>query len=706
MDLARYCAAVIFLLFPVIAAAADRPDVLLADFEGETYGDWKTTGTAFGNGPARGTLAGQMPVTGYLGKGLVNSFNGGDASTGTLTSPPFKVERKYINFLIGGGKFPGKTCINLLVDDKVVRTATGPNDQPGGSEALDWATWDVSELEGRKAVIQIVDDATGGWGHINVDHIVQGDRKRGTSEMRREFDVSKDYLNLPVKTGATKRRVRFEIDGKTVREFDIELADDRPDFFAFADVAPFRAKKLAVVANIPADSKALASITLSGEVAGAAELYREKYRPQFHFTSRRGWLNDPNGLVYAAGEWHLFYQHNPYGWDWGNMHWGHAVSGDLFHWRELPVALTPPKYGDWCFSGSAVTDRDNTSGWRKGDNPLLVCAFTSTGRGECIAYSNDRGRTWAEYEGNPVVKHRGRDPKLIWHAATKKWVMAVYDERDGAARDVAFYTSPDLKKWEFQSRIGDFFECPDLYALPVDGDANKVKWVLAAADGRYLLGQFDGKKFVKESDKHQVWYGNFYAAQTFDSAPDGHRVQIGWGNGITFPGMPFNQQMTVPVELTLRTTDDGIRLVAEPVKEIESLRDGKHAWKDVVLKPGTNPLAEVKGELFDISAEVRPGVAEAVTFTLRGVPVVYDVKKGEVSCRGKAAPLKLRKDGTVRLRILVDRGSVEVFGNGGQTALSVGVLLSPDDRSLALSARGGEAAVTALEVNLLKSAWK
>jgi fructan beta-fructosidase len=254
---------------------------------------------------------------------------------------------------------------------------------------------------------------------------------------------------------------------------------------------------------------------------------------------------------------------------------------------------------------------------------------------------------------------------------------------------VAFYTSPDLKKWEFQSRIGDFFECPDLYALPVDGDANKVKWVLAAADGRYLLGQFDGKKFVKESDKHQVWYGNFYAAQTFDSAPDGHRVQIGWGNGITFPGMPFNQQMTVPVELTLRTTDDGIRLVAEPVKEIESLRDGKHAWKDVVLKPGTNPLAEVKGELFDISAEVRPGVAEAVTFTLRGVPVVYDVKKGEVSCRGKA-----------------DRGSVEVFGNGGQTALSVGVLLSPDDRSLALSARGGEAAVTALEVNLLKSAWK
>jgi fructan beta-fructosidase len=699
-------AAVILLCLPALAAAADRKDILIADFEGETYGDWKTTGTAFGNGPARGTLPGQMPVSGYLGKRLVNSFNGGDKSTGTLTSPPFQVERKYINFLVVGGKFPGKTCINLLVDDKVVRTATGPNDQPGGSEALDWASWDVSDLEGKKAVIQIVDDATGGWGHINIDHIVQSDRKRGTSEVRREFEIKKDYLNLPVKTGATKRRVRFEINGKTVREFDIELADGRPDFFAFADVTPFRGKKLAVIVNLPADSKGLAAVSLSDEIAGAADLYREKYRPQFHFTSRRGWLNDPNGLVYAGGEWHLFYQHNPYGWDWGNMHWGHAVSKDLFHWRELPVALTPRSYGDWCFSGSAVVDRDNTSGWRKGDGLLLVCAYTSTGRGECIAYSNDRGRTWTEYDGNPVVKHSGRDPKLVWHAATKRWVMAVYDERGGRARDVAFYTSPDLKKWEFGSRIEGFFECPDLYPLAVDGDAKKVKWVLSAADGRYMIGQFDGTKFVKESGKHQVWYGNFYAAQTFDSVPDGRRIQIGWGNGITFPGMSFNQQMTVPVELTLRTTDDGVRLFAEPVKKIESLRDGKHTWKDVVLKPGTNPLAGVKGELFDISAEVRPGAAEQVTFTVRGVPVVYDTKKAEMSCRGKTAPLKVRKDGTIRLRILVDRGSVEVFGNDGQTALSAGVLISPDDRSLALSARGGEAKVSTLEVNVLKSAWK
>jgi fructan beta-fructosidase len=706
MHTPRTWAVVVLLCLPAVAAAADRPEILIADFEGDTYGDWKTTGEAFGKGPARGTLPNQMPVTGFLGKGLVNSYHGGDKSTGTLTSPPFKVERRHINFLIGGGKFPGKTCINLLLDGKVVRTATGSNDKPGGSEALDWASWDVAELEGKSVVIQIVDYATGGWGHINVDHIVQSDRKRGDSDVRREFRIDRRYLNLPVKTGAAKRRVRFTVGGETVREFDIELTDGKPDFFAFADVTAFRGKKLVVETRLPEESKALEAITLSEEIAGAADLYREKHRPQFHFTSRRGWLNDPNGLVYADGEWHLFYQHNPFGWDWGNMHWGHAVSKDLFHWQELPEALYPKRYDDWCFSGSAVLDHDNTSGWRKGQQPLLVCAFTSTGRGECVAYSNDRGRTWTEYDGNPVVRHNGRDPRLVWHAATKKWVMAVYDERDGAARDVAFYTSPDLKKWTFASRIEGFFECPDLYPLPVDGDAKNIKWVLSAADGKYLVGQFDGSKFVKETGKHTLWYGNFYAAQTYDSAPDGRRIQIGWGNGITFPGMPFNQQMTVPVELTLRTTDDGVRLFAEPVKEIELLAETSHKWDNVTLKPDTNTLGTVKGELLDVRADLEPAAAEQVVFTLRGVVLVYDVKKGEVSCQGKAAPLKVRKDGTLRLRILADRGSVEVFGNDGQVALSAGVGVPADNKSLALSTKGGEAKVKRLEVKVLKSAWK
>jgi fructan beta-fructosidase len=216
------------------------------------------------------------------------------------------------------------------------------------------------------------------------------------------------------------------------------------------------------------------------------------------------------------------WQHNAFGWDWGNVHWGHAVSKDPVHWKELPVALYPRAYGDWAFSGSAVVDRANTSGFQKGAAPVLVAAYTSTGRGEYIAFSNDRGRTWSENEKNPVVRHRGRDPRLLWHTPSKRGVMAVYDEGKGQA--IAFHTSPDLKKWAYQSKIDGFYECPDLVELPVDGNPKKRKWVLYAADGQYLVGDFDGQKFTKESGKHQLWHGNFYAAQTFSNAPDGRGV--------------------------------------------------------------------------------------------------------------------------------------------------------------------------------------
>jgi fructan beta-fructosidase len=233
-----------------LAQPADD-DLLVADFEGKDYGDWKVTGTAFGPGPARGTLPNQMPVSGYLGNGLVNSFFGGDAATGTLTSPPFKIERKYVNFLIGGGKHEDETCINLLVAGKRVRTATGPNDRPGGSERLDWHTWDVAELIGKQAVIQIVDNHTGGWGHINIDHIVQGNRPKMHQPQRRELTVERRYLHLPVKTGAAMRRVKLTVDGKVVRDFDIELADDKPDFHVFCDVSPFKGKKLTIETTLP-----------------------------------------------------------------------------------------------------------------------------------------------------------------------------------------------------------------------------------------------------------------------------------------------------------------------------------------------------------------------------------------------------------------------------------------------------------------------
>ena len=216
------------------------------------------------------------------------------------------------------------------------------------------------------------------------------------------------------------------------------------------------------------------------------------------------------------------------------MHWGHAVSRDLVHWTELPIALYPSEYGDWCFSGSGVVDRRNTSGFGSATRRPLVAAFTSTARGECIVFSNDRGRTWTEYEGNPVVRHAGRDPRLLWHEPTKRWVMAVYDETAGA-RSIAFHSSPDLKKWSFESRIDGFFECPELFELAVGGDACSRLWVLYGADGEYRLGNFDGHRFTPETGKLRLWHGNFYASQTFSDTPDGRRIQIGWGKASRFP---------------------------------------------------------------------------------------------------------------------------------------------------------------------------
>ncbi len=702
--------AIFFVLFAFALArstveAVERTDILIADFEGDDYGKWKTTGEAFGSRPARGTLPNQMPVTGYRGKGLVNSFHGGDGSTGTLTSPEFKLERRYLHFLIGGGKHPGETCMNLLVDGKVVRTASGPNDKPGGSEQLNWHTWDVAEFAGKNGALQVVDRATGGWGHINVDHIVLSDRQWVDKPARRDIVVGMNYLHLPVKNGAPRRRVRFSIGKETMREFEIELADGPADFQVFSDVSAYKGKTLTVAVDaLPADSKALAAIRQDNALPATNALYREKLRPQFHFTSRRGWLNDPNGLVWCDGEYHLYYQHNPYGWDWGNMHWGHAVSSDLLHWRELPEALYPVRFGDWAFSGSAVVDKHNTSGFRKGDASLLVGAFTSTGRGECIVFSNDRGRTWKEYTGNPVLKHAGRDPRLLWHPGRKCWIMAVYDEFEGK-QWIAFYSSNDLKKWTFESRIDGFFECPDLFELPIEGEPGKTKWILHAADGRYLLGDFDGRVFRKESGKHRLWYGNYYAAQSFSDTPDGRRIQIGWGQGIVFPQMPFNQQMTVPCQLTLRKTPDGARLFAEPTRGFDKLRNAHHYWGQTNLNPGDNPLEKLRGDRFEIHAEVEVADGPGFSFTLRGIPVIYNAKKNELSCKGVTAPLSPIK-GRVELRMLLDRGSIEIFGNRGGIAISVGAVPADDNRSLAVSGLGGAVRLHSLDVYELRSTWR
>jgi fructan beta-fructosidase len=696
-------------------------ETLIADFEGDTYAGWVATGDAFGDRPAQGAFPGQMPVAGFLGRGLVNSFRGGDDATGTLTSPPFRIVEPYVNFLIGGGGFAGETSVELKVDGRVVRKATGPNVNPGGSEQLRWQTWDVSEFRGQDAVLSIIDRRKGGWGHINADHFVQSDQPREARPASRELRIEHRYLHLPVRTGAAKVRLRLVDpsagEASVLREFEIEYDAQAPSFWTFLDLNAYRGKSLRIEADAlesEPGKPGLNAITQADDVPEAANLYHEPHRPQFHFTSRRGWLNDPNGLVWQDGTYHLYYQHNPFGWNWGNMHWGHATSPDLVHWTEQPIALHPPRFGDWCFSGSGFIDKANTAGFVAPDSktPPLVVAFTSTGRGECIAFSTDGGQTFREPAFNPVISHNGRDPKVFWHKPSKTWVMAVYDE-DGDRRRIAFFNSTDLKTWNLQSRIDGFFECPDLFELPVAGEPDQRLWVLLAADAKYVLGDFDGKTFTPRigspENKLTLWHGNYYASQSYSNAPNDRRIQVGWGQGIVFPDMPFNQQMAVPCELSLRKTANGPRLFAEPVRELAGLRQNSHTLNvnNETLRSGIDPLAGVRGELFDVTLKlsVGPEASGTLSLNLRGVPLVYDAGRRVLSCRDVTAPLAPDEEGRVEIRALLDRGSIEAFGNRGQVAMSVGVIPNDDQKSLGLRLDSDAIEVRGLQVFELGSAW-
>ncbi|MGP0063741.1 MAG: glycoside hydrolase family 32 protein, partial [Isosphaeraceae bacterium] len=662
----------------------------------------------------------QMPVDGFKGKRLVNSFYNGDDTTGTLTSPAFTIERKYITFLIGGGKDREKLCINLVIDGKPVRTATGPNDSPGGSEALAPEMWDVGELSGKSAVIQIIDHAKGGWGHINVDHIVQSDRRLPIilTDVKREIPVEKRYLNLPIKDGGPRRKVTILIDGRVEVVNDIELADGEPAWWAVLDARAWKGKTIALqVDKLAEDSRALTSIEQGDSIKDAQNLYREPLRGQFHFSTRRGWNNDPNGMVFFGGEYHLFYQHNPYGWSWGNMHWGHAVSRDMIHWKELGDELAPDRLGPM-FSGSAVVDWNNTSGFGRDGKPPLVLIYTAAGNPttQCIAYSTD-GRTFTKYGGNPVLKQitsGNRDPKVIWHEPTGRWVMVLYVGLN-QSHTIHFFTSRDLREWTLASvteggtmgRDGYLFECPDFFELPIDGDAGRKKWILLAANTEYATGTFNGTTFRPEQSRLPGQRGRgFYAPQTFSdiTSRDGRRIQIGWFQTST-KGMPFNQSMTIPLELKLVSTKDGPRMTWTPVKELDSLRTRSYRLDPMTLKPNdANPLASLKAELVDVEAEFEPGDASEVAFNVRGATIVYDVKTQELLVNDLRAPAPLR-EGRQRLRILCDRIGLEIFAGDGLTYVPMPYFPKADDLSFGVQARGGSARIGELRVHELKSAW-
>jgi len=447
------------------------------------------------------------------------------------------------------------------------------------------------------------------------------------------------------------------------------------------------------------------------EKADTSNFIKERYRPQFHYTTIKGWINDPIGLVYYKGEYHLFNDHNPFscGFPGGlfegeQSHWSHAISPDLVHWKHMPIAVYPDKLGA-CWSGSGVVDWRNTAGFQTGDEPPLVLAYTSAGSfTQGLVYSNDRGRTWKKYENNPVLKQiagKNRDPMVFWHEPTRKWVMVLYVTRGKAH----FFNSDNLKKWTPTSiaELGSgFHECFDLFELPIDGDKNNRKWVLHDARSTYFIGQFDGKAFTPESGALRAERGkSCYAPQSWHNTGE-RRIQIGWMRSKRCPEMPFSQQSTFPCELSLRTTPKGIRLFRSPVREIESLYGETFTLKHKTLKPGENPLEKISGELFDIELEIQPG--DAAEFGLRLHETGVTWASGEVSalgCTAEAAAI----DGAVHLRMLVDRTSIETFVNDG--ALSMTSFFMPKEKTtgLELYAKDGDVNIRSLRVTKLKSCW-
>jgi sucrose-6-phosphate hydrolase SacC (GH32 family) len=622
------------------SVAAERPDLVLGDFEGKTYGTWTVGGEAFGSSPSRPDAKHRLAA--MVGGGLADSHRGGLASQGELLSPEFNIQRRYVRFLVAGERYrPAVLGAELLVDGRVVRAASA-SEGWDPNRTLYWRTWDVAELAGRKARIRVNDHSA--EGAIAVDQFVQTDRPEGPA-----------------------------ID--------------------------------------------------------ASRLLTETYRPQFHFTAQAGWLNDPNGLLYYRGVWHLFHQHRYPGS--GATEWGHAQSNDLLHWKHLPTAI-PAEGRDAIFSGTGLVDHENASGLQRGpDRPILLFYTLHPGgpnppgdpqsrkATQCMAYSIDGGRTFTKYAGNPLLRtadYNDRDPKVFYHTPSRAWFMVLSLSRNNRQRDKAtygLYRSRDLKTWKLLQEIGPgawYWECPDMFAMQVDGDPARTRWLLAKSSGEYLLGSFDGEAFRVEAGPIRSHWGRCYATQTFSDASGGRRVQLGWlttskiAAGNAYPGMPFNQMMSVPKELSLRTTNEGPRLFRNPVAEIAGLRAPPHTLGPRLLQPGENALAGIDHDLLDIELEIDLLQATEVRFMLRGDPVVYDVRKKTLTMFRTTAPLAA-VDGRLVLRLLVDRTSIEVFANHGAMDMSGVFFPSPANKRFELSVQGGEARIGRLVVHELRSIW-
>lgn len=477
--------------------------------------------------------------------------------------------------------------------------------------------------------------------------------------------------------------------------------------------------------------------------------YTERYRPQYHFTPVEGWINDPNGLVFFNGEYHLFYQHKHPGLTdpltWGKhtgladqMHWGHAVSPDLIHWTHLAPAIEPDSLGA-IWSGSGVVDQKDSSGFFNG-KPGLVCLYTymdpqEQGRQSgALAYSAD-GRQFFKYEKNPVIPQLRywpgqadivdfRDFKLFWHEPTQRWVTIV------AGGKVRFFSSSNLVEWKFESdNEGLDTECPDLFELSVDGDPGQTRWVLNGAGRWYVVGRFDGHKFLPESAKIPMNFGpDSYASQTWSHEPQGRCLMTSWlfywSYHNVWPTKPFEGGcLTLTHELKLKTFPEGLRLTQTPIEEMKKIRGKPRQWKSQLVKPGINLLEVVHGTALEIVAEFELGTAKEFGFNvfkgkMECTKVGYRAGEGKLFVDRRESGQMVAPDfgkvfeaslapvaNRIKMHIFIDECTVEIFGNEGREVITCLVLPAAGSDGLELFAVSGEVRLCSLEVYPLHSIW-
>ena len=512
---------------------------------------------------------------------------------------------------------------------------------------------------------------------------------------RKPIFVHNRYLVLPIGKHVNSRKILIWSDDRLVDDFDLRLDYINPCEYVYYDLKNFFGKTIELA--VQPEMEILDRQTSHPLPQSSQSL---NYRPRIHFTPKHGWINDPNGLLEYTSPvtgkkiYHLFYQYNPYDVIWGNMHWGHAISEDLLHWEELPIALYPDDDGTM-FSGSAIIDYENRTGLKQGDEHVILLYYTcaghtsvrSTGKPftQCLAYSTDGGITFEKYKNNPVVPHiaeDNRDPKVIWCEEMGRYLMALYLNDS----NFAILVSDDLLHWEHLQNmvIEGEAECPDIYPLYVDGNPNQRKWILSGASHLYVVCEYRNGRFEIVQSPRRLHYGrNHYAAQTFSDVSDGRRIGIAWNRELEFPRAPFYGQMSIPFELTLRSRKSEYDLCAQPIAQLHTLNAEASVLRNIEFtaqEPWSMPLLPAAYRIYmDMGHCGNP-----FTINIFGQDVSVQPQKNRIQVKNNTVPLAF-DDREKRLLILVDSCSIELFTGDGQAIMTAPLLCDYNLKRLILS---------------------